>query len=298
MSERYIVVSDESGIDGSNRHKSIAFVSGPESQIVEFNRHCKAVLGKHGASEFKWSDIATGEKNRASRDIAELFFRFHTLRVLVLCWDTHDSRHQVDNRDDDENFHRMLYHGLRRNADWHGRKEWYWYPDQRTNLDDTVVQAFLNATLEDKRATKWPFLIAEHRESLKFLDVKQKCSKKVPIIGVADLFAGVVRDSIEHGESMLKALSAINDCQHDSLFEKEFVVDLGKRREKARAEFGALIYELGAKGSHGISLRTHSRLTTPKDRGRFLFWHYVPQGSHDKAPTRIATVAKTNERYQ
>lgn len=286
MPEPYVVVSDESGVDGSNRYQSVAFVSGPSSRIVEFNGYCREVLTRHGATELKWSEIATGEKNRASREIVERFFTCHDLRVLVLCWDTQDSRHSVEGRDDDENFHRMLYHGLRTNADWHGRKEWHWFPDERTSLDHATVQAFLNATAENKRAAKYPQLVDYHRDNLRFGNVKQKCSKKVPVIGVADLFAGVVRDSVEHGASMLKALTASKDRDNPSIFGDEYEIDLGKRREKARAEFGALIHALGAQGKHGISLRTHGKLTTPKNRGRFFFWHYEPQGEHDKAPTR------------
>jgi hypothetical protein len=286
MTEPYIVVSDESGMDGSNRYQSIAFVSGPCSRIVEFNKYCREVLTKHCATELKWSEIATGEKNRASIEIIERFFISHDLRVLVLCWDTQDTRHSVKGRDDEENFHRMLYHGLRTNADWHGRKEWYWFPDERTSLDHATVQAFLNATAENKRAAKYPKLIEYHRDNLLFRTVKRKCSKEVPIIGVADLFAGVVRDSVEHGASMLKAHAALRERDTPSIFGDEYKIDLGKRREKARAEFGALIYRLGAQGKHGISLRTHCKLTTHGKQGRFFFWHYEPQGEYDKAPIR------------
>jgi hypothetical protein len=286
LKERYIVVSDESGVDGSNRFQSLAFVSGPEESVVNFNNECKSVLTDHGTSEFKWSEISSGQKNRAAKSVINLFFQSNHLRVLVLCWDTHDSRHRVERRDDIENFHRMIYHGLRRNADWIGPKEWHWFPDQRTNLNANVVATYLNLTREGNPDNTIVPLIDLYRDVHNFKTVSPKCSRKVPVIGVADLFAGVVRESALSGQSMIKALFNSNDQLNQSLFGDEFAHDFGSKGERARAEFGAHIHRLGSKGQHGISLRTEGRLVTKNEKGRFLFWHYVPQGDYDKAPTK------------
>jgi hypothetical protein len=286
VAERFIVVSDESGVDGSNRFQSLAFVSGPERVMVEFNKICKRILGDHGVSELKWNEIAAGHKNRAAREAIKEFFKHKDLKVLVLCWDTQDSRHNVCKRDDIENFHRMIYHGLRRNADWLGPKEWHWFPDQRTNLNAEIVATYLNVTRENKLDKTTIPLIDLYRDLHNFKSVRQKCSKVVPVIGVADLFAGVVRESALSGGAMVKALANLHNQANQSLFADDFSHDLGSKGEKARAEFGAYIHYLGAGGQHGISLRSEGKLITKNNEGRFFFWHYEPQGEYDKAPVK------------
>lgn len=286
--EPHLVVSDESGVDGSNQYQSVAFVSGPASEMTRFNRLCKEVIAKHGATELKWERIASGEKNRASHELLEEFMLRCSLRVLVLSWNMADSRHAIERRDDTANFHRMLFHGLRRNADWQSIREWDWYPDQRTDLDHEQVREYVNLCREGKTYPTKPNRLFEiHRESLLIRKAEPKCSKEVPIIGMADLFAGAIRTSRYEGANMIRLINERLEL-NTGLFE-EFEdpgCDLS-RALRARAAFGARLHHLGQMGKQGISLRGQGYFTTPRPgQGRFLFSHWQPQGEHDKAPTK------------
>lgn len=256
--------------------------------MIGFNKICKQILKDCGTSEFKWKEAEKTEKLNAARTILEQLVDEPDIRVLVLSWDTHDSRHTVLKRDDRANFHRMLFHGLRRNADWHRQREWHWYPDEKTDLNHEEVQDYLNACREMKREGKVGHLFEHHREFLWFDRVQQRCSRDVPIIGVADLFAGLVRASITESDHMLKAIRIADERKEKLLFEDFRDDDLGGRPLRARAELGAHLYNLGRDRKKGISLRTKARFTTHNEKGQFLFWHWLPKGPHDKAPIKNA----------
>lgn len=200
-----VVVSDESGTSGSQRFQSVAFVSGHLEEIRQFNRTCRLVLEKHELQELKWSEVRRGQMFCACKEAITCLFKDSLLRVLVLAWDREDKRHKIQGRDDRANFHRMLYHGLRRNADWHREPSWRWFHDEMTDLDQDEIRAFLNGTLEDKGYQKHPELFHLQRELLDFREVRQVSSRETPLIGVADLFAGVVRESRQSGLKMHRA---------------------------------------------------------------------------------------------
>lgn len=281
-----IVISDESGTDGSLQYQSIAFVSGESEQVRAFNKACKEILLESGLTELKWSKIGKGKMLPASKQALTAFVRESSLRVLVLTWDTKDRRHEIPGRDDQANFHRMLYHGLRRNCDWHKHCHWRWFHDIKSDLDQEEITQYLNGTKEDKGYTKHPKLFAFERSLLSFKPPEQRCSQKVPIIGIADLFAGIVRESRIKGDAMHQAYTEtlrVNELCLEMDLEDPSAVGRG---ERARLEMGAHLYSLGKEGKHRLSLRKQGRFETPDPRGRFYFWHYEPQSEHDKAPKR------------
>lgn len=281
-----IVVSDESGTDGSLQYQSIAFVSGDYEQVREFNKTCKNLLTESGLSELKWSKIGKGRMLPASKQALTAFVKQSSLRVLVLTWNTKDRRHNIPGRDDQANFHRMLYHGLRRNCDWHKHCHWRWFHDIKSDLKQDEITQYLNGTKEDKGYTKHPKLFVFERSLLRFNPPEQRCSQEVPIIGIADLFAGIVRESCHSGDAMhqyyLEALRVNEPCLELDLADQSEV----GRGERARLELGAHLYSLGKEGKHRLSLRQQGRFETPDPRGRFFFWHYEPKSEHDRAPKR------------
>ncbi|MCA0362032.1 MAG: hypothetical protein LCH41_13395 [Armatimonadetes bacterium] len=254
--------------------------------MVAFNRICKQLLGTTQATEFKWSQVETLQRFSVSSQILTEFFERTNLRVMVLTWDIQDSRHKIANRDDRENFHRMLFHGLRRNADWHGVRDWMWFPDQKQDLRHPDIVDFLNSTRELPIYNKSKPLIRPDRGYLRILKHAQRCSKELPILGVADLFAGAVNYSHSKCDDILRALRMKKDCENGLLFE-EFRDDAWERKtEQARAEIAAQIYELGKKHKQSISLESKNCLSTWPRSPRFSFWKYEPQAEYDKAPTK------------
>lgn len=283
--EPFIVISDESGTD--QRIQSLAFVSGPRGSIRSLNIQVKEVLAAHSVSELKFKDIDDKRRNRASRELIQRVIALPDIRILVMTWDLQDERHAVANRDTTANFHRMVFHGLRHNADWHRRTTWDWYPDQKTDLDHESIQSYLNSTREDKAYLRYSHLFEVHREYLSFRRVEQACSKKVPIIGIADMFAGMVRYSVIESE---KCILALQDRQAQSnptlLDEFQSAAHLGSRAQAEKARFVADFYDLCARHRLGVSLKTNQRLTTFRRGNKFVFWHYEPQGDYDRAPRR------------
>lgn len=290
--EPFIVISDESGTD--QRIQSLAFVSGPRGSIRSLNNQVKEVLASHNVSELKFKDIDDARKNRASHEVVRQVMALPEIRVLVLTWDMQDDRHTVEHRDTNANFHRMVFHGLRQNAEWHGRTHWDWYPDQKTDLDHESIQSYLNCTREDKAYLRYSRLFEVHREYLSFRKVEQVCSKKVPIIGIADLFAGMVRHSIIEGDKCILALQERHTQNNPSLLDEfQSPPDLGTRAPAAKARFIADFYTLCASHRLGVSLKSERRLTTFNRRSKFVFWHYEPQGDYDKAPRKTRRTPKS-----
>ncbi len=142
--ETHVIVSDESGIDQTVQ--SVCFVAGPWSAVKGLNAACKKALADAGTSEIKFKDIDDARKRQAAKAGLRALLDCPHCRAMVLSWDLGDSRHLVERRDNDANFHRMLFHGLRSVADWFGDVDWKWYHDKNTALDQTELQAFLNNT--------------------------------------------------------------------------------------------------------------------------------------------------------
>ncbi|MEZ5162966.1 MAG: hypothetical protein R2688_04280 [Fimbriimonadaceae bacterium] len=267
-------------------------MSGAESAILAFNSRCAEVLSKHGASEFKWNRISSRETSAAAHEMLELLFSQNQIRVLTLSWDIKGPRYNGLPVNDSEDFHRMLFHGLRRNADWHRLKDWHWFPDQKTDLREEHVQSVLNTTKEQSWYLKNPTLLDTERLRLNFGTPKQKCSKEVPIIGVADIFAGAMRESLLNAEKILHTSKMLDASSRQNLFEEgelELLIDEENeisKSEQSRLDVCARIYLLGERYKQGVSLRSKMYFHSHNEKTNFLFWHWVPQGRHDKAPLR------------
>lgn len=210
---------------------------------------------------------------------------------MVLSWNLGDSRHQVEHRDNNANFHRMLFHGLRSVADWFGDVDWQWYHDQNTALDQTELQAFLNNTRGYKALSGMPIdLFGNARHIIRFAKPEQRCSKQVPMIGLADLLAGAVRHSFVDGPGCIEAYRC-RGGQQGLGFEEIAQPDAVTRGLTAKRKMVSHIREECGRRSLGVSLESTSRLATHQKGSKIWIWHYQPQGEYDKAPTKDQRVS-------
>ena len=111
----HIAYSDESYYT-TERYRSVAVVS-LETDRNETLCNCFShIVREAGVSEFKWSKLAQARERFAAQHLLNAVVRKALdghLRVDVLIWDTHDSRHAIPGRDDIANLQRMYYHLFR-----------------------------------------------------------------------------------------------------------------------------------------------------------------------------------------
>lgn len=205
---------------------------------------------------------------------------------MVMTWDLGDSRHQVMGRDNTANFHRMLFHGLRSTMDWFGDVEWQWFHDQKTDLDQEELKAFINNTRGYRAMSGMPTdLFGDARHFIRLTKVEQRCSKTVPLISLADCLAGAVRHSVHDGPECVRTH---RNREGQAGFEFDEIVEeaRGTRGIRAKREMVSFIRTECGRRSLGVSLESTNRLETHRKGNKVWFWHYQPQGTYDKAPVK------------
>ncbi len=85
----------------------------PAEHYERLDDEVQSILADCDVSEFKWKKVRSAQYRFAALAIVDLVLDHvwqSDLRVDALIWDTYDSRHRLDNRDDRANFERMLHH--------------------------------------------------------------------------------------------------------------------------------------------------------------------------------------------
>ncbi|MEX2281230.1 MAG: hypothetical protein WEE89_01955 [Gemmatimonadota bacterium] len=287
MSDRYYAISDESQITAS-RFRSIASVSLPVSVAASFNDRASECLEKSRVSEFKWHELKSAKRRFcAMRLIDRVLDDLLAIdgRIDVVVWDTQDSRHSVEHRDDDKNFERMYFHlhktlMLRRplEAEWHLR------PDERFGIDWRTLQECLHSVGSWRKYYEQT-LLAEEFSVAQFhvKSLKQVSSCDLPLCQVADLFAGMAAYTRTHGGMAVW-------WQHCQAGQGELIDEATARRVSSadRERLPVICYfnERCKEKRLGVSLATHGYLFTPSPANPLNFWHYMPQHSSDQAPAK------------
>lgn len=112
---------------------------------------------------------------------------------------------------------------------------------------------------------------------------KELDSGKNPLVQLADLFAGAVRYSHEHGNKLCLWLQ--KKKFENSLFPVE---DEFSDSKKMTAKFKVLKYlnDYSKQLKLGISLSEKKYFHTFTCKNNLFLWKYEPQGEYDKAPTK------------
>jgi hypothetical protein len=236
-------------------------------------------------SSVEWKDL-TGDirKQACARSLVKAAVGLAaqgTLAITVLTWDLHDTRHAVPGRDDIRNTERMYYHAISALARKRRVTGLSLYPDETSDaLDFRHIQRYLNTTTAG-RVTP-PLLESLEREPERFrvTEVQEQVSEREPLVQLADLFAGMMRTSLEYSADLKRwrsggQLALLGDQPDDP-------VSRGRR-----AKFD-IIDIAKAECAHyrlGVSLDSHGYLCTPKPTRPIHFWLWQPQGDYDKAPT-------------
>ena len=190
----YTVFSDESR-HTEGRYRSLAAVSVPAAEVAPFTESLRAALRLDRHGELKWRNV----KKRLNRDraIAVLdVLLAHVasgVRVDVLTWDTHDSRHAVPNRDDIANYERMFFHLHRVLMERRGaRSRWHMRPDKQVTIDWQRIKQCLTSTGTWRSGYDISTLSSEFRHSVpSVLTFSEVDSADTPLCQLADLMAGM-----------------------------------------------------------------------------------------------------------
>jgi hypothetical protein len=279
--------SDESHYN-VGRYRSVALVSILETHSEKCDLQLRKILEINNVSEFAWKDLRSANVRKVAIEWLPIVFDLacqRNLRVDVLCWDTHDRRHNVPGRDDIKNLHRMYYHLLRNvlTKRWPNEFDWIICPDEQSALRWGSLRAFLEYSREGRTGSKNIFTGLSYTDEFHGLRFEPQRSHEKPLVQVADLFAGVMIFSCEHFERFLCAIHQRQSRMFDSPPVKLTVGD------RERCQVLDHLDRLCKKHSFGVSLRTKKRLQTfdPDDPARsFNFWWYESQYSDDRAPTR------------
>ncbi len=290
MDEPYLIFSDESGYVGSHRFRSVCTISGSKSNLKELNSKLKPVLEQHSTNEIKFANISThSSTQKCAKEFyckALEFCSKRKIKVYVITWDTHDSRHDVQGRDDIENLKIMYYQILKLIMQhWGNLSAWQFYPDQQSQIEWQEIVHYLQNTNLLKNQ-EWESNLFGLIRLLYFPTIekhKELESHKFPVIQIADLFAGAVRFTHTHGKTLRQWIS--NEKSQTSLFPVENKIDMPK---KLLAKLKVLSYLKNKSGQLklGINLSRNNYFDTFNAKNNIFFWKYDPQGDYDIAPIK------------
>jgi hypothetical protein len=282
----FVAYSDES-YSTAERYRSLATFSFPLRSHQQIRTELLKILRDSDVSEFKWHKLKDAKYRFCAIKFIEAVIGFlgkHDVRIDVLIWDTHDSRHRIVGRDDTANFERMFFH-------LHGQvlkrrprnAKWKIYPDRRLEINWDNIAACLKAVGKRVEVIDLPLFNTFFAESYyQIQEFSQVESHEHPCCQVADLFAGVAVFSKTHYRLYKK-------------WTKKKTPRLGLFQENDPAisnrevnRFNVLMYlnECCKRKKLGVSLDTFSCLRTPNPQYPINFWHYEPQHEQDKAPSK------------
>ena len=251
------------------------------------------VLQHEGVKEVKFEEVGT----HAARLKAVKQFLHQgvecaaagSVRIDVVTWDTHDSRHRIEGRDDTENLGRMYYHVLRHVARAWGSGRWRLYPDENSAMDWKELEEILGNSRVAKRTGNLPLPLDDDSvRTIEIESIEPVQSIAEPLVQMADLFVGMARFARERGQGCAAWLAARggDDLQGRFPFNcLESGTEETKRTESRYAIVSDLVM-LCEKRRLGVNLQRKSCLWTPKPTNPINFWNYEPQGEYDRAPTR------------
>lgn len=291
----HVAYADESYWTKS-RYRSIAVATLQADHEEALTHLFKELLRRSELKEFKWVRLCQARERFAALEMLDKTVELSVegkLRVDVLIWDTHDSRHQIRGRDDVANLQRMYYHLFKNvlQRRWPTGSTWQLHPDENSALDWMTVQDYLDAAGLSIEIGGGLFHEGGFRLRLardfRVLQIREACSADSPICQLADLFAGLgaySHSAYSKYEYWLRAQSGQMSLGLD-VENGDAEPELSNRdRERCRVMKHLDGHCKGRK--FRVGLKSSKGFRTYDPRFRINFWPYEPQHLDDKAPVR------------
>lgn len=281
-----VIFSDESGHDSDNTYGAICTVSGHRKNLIELHKTLEKIIVSFNKNEIKFKEVKGGLKlNIAKQFVVEGLNQIQSknIKVHILVWDKHDKRHTVQNRCDIENLKRMYYHILRQvKIDWKYINNWAFYPDELTSINwkDDIVKYIENTKLyneSDLFKSVFNFRFPNYQKAI------EKNSEVMLNIQLADLFAGIVRNSREKKKEYGAFIKSKQN--QISLFDEELYSISSNLKPKL--ELMQYFKDECSKRKLGVSFSKSNYFETYNKKENIFIWHYSPISDFDKAPTKI-----------
>jgi hypothetical protein len=283
--------SDESHYT-HGRYRGVAMVSLAAPDHARFSEELAVILNGCGLKEFKWTDLSSAQHRFAALKMIEWVFPKllqQSIRIDVLIWDTSDSRHKIEGRDDLANLSRMYYHLFKNvlRERWPNESLWMIYPDENSAINWMEIDSFLSyagMTVEMQRhlseTNKWKLRIKTEFSIHRILPCR---SHEHVFVQLADLVVGLAIYSRTH---YVRYEQWHNNSGGQSCFEfkSESEIQLS-RSDRERCKVLGDLDQRCKESKLGVSLKSFKGLRSPKAISALNFWWYEPQIEADKAPT-------------
>ena len=294
----HVAFADESQYN-TGRYRGLGTVSLKHSDLHWVEAELRQLLSESGISEFKWKKMGGADKRFAAQKLLQYTVKQvnrSVLRVDVLTWDTHDSRHNIQGRDDLANLQRMYHHLLKNvmRERWPRNSTWLLCPDEHTAMPWQKMTDFLLKV--DHKVSLTPSWLEPQRwvdlqRHFRILEMRDCDSRQTPLIQLADLLTGLAVYSRKEYKTYEKWLS-VNDPQMNLLTPAE---DLSLELSRTHQDRCPLLKEfddLCKSSKLGVSLSGNQGLRTHNPKKPMNFWWYMPQHEADRAPVRAVSQKK------
>lgn len=286
----HLAFGDESYKD-AERFRSVTIVTLTAQMAEAHANMVRQLLQESEIEEFKWSKLRNAKYRSGAIKLinwsVEAAF-CGQLRIDVLIWDTYDSRHAVQGRDDIANLQAM-YRFLFRNVlqmRWPRGSTWALYPDENSALDWSEISHKLDVFSWEVENPTLFHRLPTLRQVYQLIEIREVDSKDAPLCQLADLYGGLVVYSWKHFETYKQWLDSQPNPNPPLIIFDEDPKEPAQfsNSDKARCFVLNHLDQECKKRSLSVSLHTNRGLRTYDPRKSVNFWPYQSQHPDDKAP--------------
>jgi hypothetical protein len=281
-----LIYSDESG-SGEDRFEAIGTLSGFGESLEKLKVELSSILSSYNLSHCEYKEVRGGLKLRVAIEFIKAIHKYvlaSQVKIMVLVWDKHDSRHTVAKRDNLANTSIMYYRALKCT-----KRQWRdstidseFYPDELTKLDFVQIikflertkirdQAMFNTLFGREFTTTFPVIISHN----------ERVSRDEPLIQAIDIITGIVRLSYQEKNEIEKWFT--NEGGQLDIFSAQKPIKLSPGKS-SKYELISTFNEILKRDKLSVALRTTQGFYSHQPSCGYFFWKYEPQHINDKAP--------------